>query len=242
MTTEESPLYLSKSTYCCLADDHYVFLDLRNDQYSCLGRTESNMLKGLLNGHQVTCDHPSDIRLIKPRDSDSSATIYTLLKKGLIVDNAVDGKLPMQPSVAPPAASLMESSTTTQPSFSLTDIWRFFSAAASASKDLRWRSIEETVRTVENRKSSRATVSDSRTISGLFEIFQALRPYYPRPYLCLFDSLALVHFLARYELFPLWVYGVTIEPFHAHCWVQVDDWLVNDTVDNVRDYTPIMCI
>lgn len=58
----------------------------------------------------------------------------------------------------------------------------------------------------------------------------------------MFDSLALLHFLARYRQFPRWVYGVKLKPFRAHCWVQAGDVVVNDIVDNVRGYTPIMSV
>jgi hypothetical protein len=239
---EHSPFYLSKHTFICLADNHYVFLDLRSDEYSCLDRTQSDILKRLLNGHRIVDDHSSNIRLHETADSASSAVVQTLLKKGLAVNRATDGKIPTLPFIAPPAASLMDVSDKPRPAINSGHVWHFFSAAAAASKNLRWGSIERTVRTVEDRKSACGNVLESCAITDLFEIFQTLRPYYPRPYLCLFDSLALLHFLARYDVFPLWVYGVTLEPFNAHCWIQAGDFVVNDTVDNVCNYTPIMSV
>ena len=68
-----------------------------------------------------------------------------------------------------------------------------------------------------------------------------MRPFYPRPYLCLFDSLALINFLSHYRLRARLVFGVHLAPFDAHCWVQVEDIVLDDALDNVRDYnTPIM--
>jgi hypothetical protein len=63
-----------------------------------------------------------------------------------------------------------------------------------------------------------------------------------RKHVCLYDSLALVEFLAHYRLFPQWVFGVMAEPFAAHCWVQQDDRVLNDSVDYVRGFTPIMVV
>ena len=63
-----------------------------------------------------------------------------------------------------------------------------------------------------------------------------------RSYLCLFDSLALIHFLARFRVFPDWVFGVTADPFEAHCWVQTGGVVLNDTVERVSAFTPIMSI
>jgi hypothetical protein len=242
---EKSSYYLSKHTCFCLADNHYVFLDLRSDQYLCLGRKHTDAMKVLLNGDQSVDIRSTEIRLHGTGDFDGSATIQALLKKGLLVENDAYGKPPIRARITAPSTSTMEGIHKPRPRIGLAHVLNFFAAAATASKNLRWESIERTVRTVENRKSTHTTAAaslDIDAISDLFEIFHTLRPYYPRKYLCLFDSLALLHFLARYGVFPQWVYGVKVEPFAAHCWVQAGDAVVNDIIDNVRDYTPIMSI
>ncbi|MCW2338184.1 hypothetical protein M2337_002417 [Sphingobium sp. B2D3A] len=38
------------------------------------------------------------------------------------------------------------------------------------------------------------------------------------------------------------VFGVTIDPFSAHCWVQMDDLLLSDRLERVRIFTPIMAL
>lgn len=76
----------------------------------------------------------------------------------------------------------------------------------------------------------------------LLAVFDRLRLFYPRPYLCLFDSLALIHFLARFDLYPDWVFAVRADPFEAHCWVQADAVVLNDTVERVASLHPIMVI
>lgn len=235
---EKLSYFLSRHAFFCLADNHYVFLDLRSDEYLCLGRTHTNAIKGLLNGHQTTDEHSADV-------SDPDAVLRALLKKELLVKDALDGK-PVTPTFADvPTASMKEYSNVSRSRISSAHVWNFFAASATASKDLRWGTIEQTVRKVAARKSAyianKATVNNSK-IADLFEIFRTFRPYYPRGYLCMFDSLALLHFLARYGVFPQWVYGVKLEPWAAHCWVQVGDLVVNDIVDNVRGYVPIMII
>jgi hypothetical protein len=87
----------------------------------------------------------------------------------------------------------------------------------------------------------RSKVGQER-LREMVETFGRLRPYYPRAYLCLFDSLALVNFLAPYGAFPQWVYGVRLNPFAAHCWVQDSGVVLNDVVENVREYTPLMVV
>lgn len=242
---QRSSYYLSKHTFFCLADDHYVFLDLRNDEYLCLGRAHTNAIKSLQNGHPVFDESSTGIWLQDSDNSDTSAVIQALLQKELLVCKETHGKRPTPVQVETPLASMKVGSEKPRPVIGPAHVWNFFFAAAAASKSLRWNSIEHTVRKVENRKSARiaaAAAVDNDVVTDMFDIFQTLRPYYPRSYLCLFDSLALLHFLARYDVFPQWVYGVRLEPFHAHCWVQAGDLVINDIIDNVRDYTPIMCI
>ncbi|WP_159831433.1 lasso peptide biosynthesis B2 protein [Novosphingobium sp. TCA1] len=59
---------------------------------------------------------------------------------------------------------------------------------------------------------------------------------------CLPRSLA----LARYALARGWpvdlVMGVHLRPFAAHCWVQAGTDLLNDRLDNVRPFTPILVV
>jgi hypothetical protein len=57
---------------------------------------------------------------------------------------------------------------------------------------------------------------------------------------CLYDSLALIEFLALHGLYPDWVFGVRTRPFAAHCWVQQHDVVFNDTVDHATGFSPIM--
>jgi hypothetical protein len=240
-----SSYYLSKHAYFCLADDHYVFLDLRSDKYLCLGRAHTYAVKDLLDGHQVVDGSSSDIQLNSTVESNRNGVIQALLQQKLLVDDVTSGKPPIPPRIEAPLAGAMADFDDPSPRIHPAHVWSFITAATLASTNLRWGSIERTVRAVERRKSVHATASrvvERGVVIGLFQIFQSLRPYYPRPYLCLFDSLALVHFLARFSVFPDWVFGVKLEPFGAHCWVQSRDLVVNDFIDNVREYTAIMIV
>jgi hypothetical protein len=59
---------------------------------------------------------------------------------------------------------------------------------------------------------------------------------------CLPRSIAFFHMCRRAGLRPSLVIGVRINPFTAHCWVQADALVLNDTVDQVRVFTPILAI
>lgn len=241
----KSSFYLSKHVFLCLADNRYVFLDLRGDEYLCLGREHTDAMTDLLKEHQDVGARPIEGLSQGTEVPGSRPVVEALMKKGLLIESAASGKLPTPTRITRPLSSTMERVDKQRPRIGPLDAWNFLTGATFASAQLRWGSIENTVRAVAARKSTRvaaAAADDIGTICGLFEVFHTLRPYYPRPYLCLFDSLAFLHFLARYDAFPQWVYGVKLEPFAAHCWVQAGTSVINDTIDNVRDYTPIMAV
>lgn len=73
-------------------------------------------------------------------------------------------------------------------------------------------------------------------------IFQRARLYVPIEPRCLMDSLALTRFLARRHHSANIVFGVTHEPFAAHCWAQTGDLVLNDTLGNARSHTPIRVV
>lgn len=240
-----SSFYLSEHVFFCLADNRYVFLDLRSDEYLCLGRKHTNSMKCLLRERQITGGGSIAGLAQGIEDLNSRPVLEALLNRRLLVEGDVNGKLPIPTHFPVPSASTMERVDEPRPRIGPSHVWHFFAGAATASAQLRWGSIQHTVRTVAARRSTRTAISatdDIGAIHRLFGVFNKLRPYYPRPYLCLFDSLALLYFLARYDAFPNWVYGVKLEPFAAHCWVQAGGLVINDIIDNVRDYTPIMIV
>jgi hypothetical protein len=41
---------------------------------------------------------------------------------------------------------------------------------------------------------------------------------------------------------PELVLGIRLQPFSAHCWVQHGEFLINDTLDRVRTYAPVLVV
>jgi hypothetical protein len=90
-----------------------------------------------------------------------------------------------------------------------------------------------------------APISDRAVEQLLLEAsgeFRFARAYTPVETRCLLDSLAMVKFLARRKLHASIVFGVTSDPFSAHCWVQAGDLVLNDTVGHANAHTPIRVI
>lgn len=74
---------------------------------------------------------------------------------------------------------------------------------------------------------------------ALFRTARLLIPIAPN---CLTDSLALSAFLSRRDISFKLVFGVKLDPFAAHCWLQNDDAILNDAADSVAAFTPILVV
>ena len=57
---------------------------------------------------------------------------------------------------------------------------------------------------------------------------------------CLLDSLTMSIFLSSRGVRSSVVFGVRTQPFAAHCWVQLEDTVLNDELDHVLTYQPIL--
>jgi hypothetical protein len=69
--------------------------------------------------------------------------------------------------------------------------------------------------------------------------FERLRPLIPCAGSCLPSSMLLRAFLRRHGIGCRWIFGVQTFPFEAHCWVEYQGVVLNDTVEHVSWYTPI---
>ena len=74
-------------------------------------------------------------------------------------------------------------------------------------------------------------------------IFRRLRPYeFAAKDQCLFHALALLKFLAHYNIHPTWVIAVRPTPWAAHSWLQLGTLVLDCTPEEISGYTPILAI
>jgi hypothetical protein len=73
-------------------------------------------------------------------------------------------------------------------------------------------------------------------------VFERLLVWAPFQGQCLFRAAMLRRFLHRRGLRAAWVFGARTWPFAAHCWLQVGDVVINDRVDHVARFAPIMVV
>jgi hypothetical protein len=235
--------FLEQTAFICPARRHWVVLDIKNDCYLSVDRQEFEALGPRLHGWR--CEDKTtaaEFAFVPPHASELAEG---LLARGILSERSDTGK-PVTPVATSAPKSAIESRTQHLGlGIRFVSAPAFFLATTRADFRLRRLTLQKLVTALKRRRTRAGNSSepfDWNVATRLTEIFQSLRLIYPRPYLCMYDSLALLEFFALHSLFPMWVFGVSVDPFKAHCWIQQEDVVIGDTIERVRSYSPIMCV
>lgn len=233
-------LSLADDVYFAVSEGQGIFLDLKRDDYSAV---------------------PIPSALERPRceltdasvSQDLAPHIDELIGAGLVAcQPARAGGLLAYQSILPPQSNLLRPDD--QRAFGIGgeasvsvcagpgDMFDLLLASMSAARLLKRQNIHAVITRVRARKARATKTHSLAEVRRQTALFRKLRPWYPRRYVCLFDALALLEFLAKREIFPTWVFGVQAQPFGAHCWVQLGDQLLNESTEYAAQFTPIMAV
>ena len=237
------PFFLQPHVFLCQGKRHWVILDAHRDKYLCVDRRQFEALGPSLKGWEGATGAGTCSAAAVPEDAVALAS--QLLTLDILSERPAPAKDALPTAYPLPTEAIDPDSPARSRRSSYIHAGAFFASSARASRELRKQRFQHTVELVrarKNRNAGRAGPLDFERARSLVAVFDRLRWFYPRSYLCLFDSLALVHFLARFQVYPDWVFGVNADPFEAHCWVQAGSVVLNDTVERVSALTPIMCV
>ena len=238
--------FLSPHVHVCVAGKQVILLDLERDKYLAVAHPHpvGRWVRGwpLPQASQVAAGRDSHA---PPGPGPENGLLAKMISQGLLVTDPALGKEAAPVVADEPKVALVEYDVRARPRAGLKHLWNFFAAYAVAQWSLEHSPIKEVVRAARLRKKRTQGVSglDIATIRGLVTAFVHLRPlFYTAREACLLDSLTLMHFLARYGVFPTWVFGVKTDPFYAHCWVQQGDFVFNDSPDFIKGFSPILVV
>ena len=221
---------------------HWIILSAKHDRYLCVAHDELVTIGPRLQGWR-----DSDPKASKPvcsRENIGSAEnrlIESLVSNQIITSNPARGKPFAEFEYPVPETQIEDFGDIAASNRSFLRMARFLTACAKAHWYLKTQSLAHTLAGIESRRRMAAS-KDAAHAQALVSAFKSLRPLYPRPYVCLFDSLALLEFLAGYRYFPRLVFGVVADPFEAHCWLQNGTTLLNDHLERVAKYKPILSV
>jgi hypothetical protein len=224
-----------------------VLLDLKHNRYLGLSYSDALVLSKHVQGFPGLEQRSEISALPQPELSDHAAILETLLRRGIVtLGRARRGKIVS--SVVSLHGSLISigDEITAQAVNPGRHVAAFLFSLLSSSACLRCLPLRFIVRHVHRRHS--AAIANGYTFnvsraSALVDAFRLIRPYF---FLakenCLLHALTLVNFLARYGEFPLWVFGVSSDPWTAHSWVQQDHYLLDCNPESVCGLEPILAI
>jgi len=209
----------------CVASNRVIFLDQRRDRYFCLSQTSERAFFALLTGGTLSLEDRAELETL------CSAEI---LRRG------EGDAIPTPCTFAMPEADLSGHAARTTPRDGASALL----ALVRVVRQLRAGQLAQLAGALRSRKRAQTAgciVIDARLLRAL-AAFDAAERILGRHDQCLRRSLALQGTLLHLGYASDLVFAVTARPFMAHCWVQLGGTVLNDRLENVRAFTPVMVL
>lgn len=230
--------HLAAHVHTCLANGHVIFLDIKNDRYSALPRGVSKRLSSLVTRRAISADEFVDAC------PEIREALSSLIGRGLLQTDA-PGPEKVQPrTVNKPCRDLSEANIEGRRRIRFSHMANFLYAYCRALLGTKILGIDWLIRDLSHPRSGKAPPGDNgHRLEELMESFRFIRIFfYKETDRCYFDCAVHMYFLRRYSFEPAWVFGVQMEPFHAHCWVQVEDVAITSHLPETGMLRPILVV
>lgn len=224
---------LRENLSCCDVDGHLIFLDIAQDRYFKLtGALEQAM------------------RVFQAHEDVSPALVEGLVTAQILVEAPNPKALTTIANIECLTCSAMEQPITVAGQrIGMAIVLEVMATIWSTRRRLRTRALKtnlDKASAYRDRKTgahgNATSAAAERKLLKANGQFARARRYVPIEPVCLLDSLSLLRFLSRRGLPANIVFGVTPEPFAAHCWVQAGDMVLNETLFDTHAYTPIRVV
>lgn len=195
-------------------DGDLVFLDIERDDYIAVARCDAVATSVALHGGPI--DLGDDV-------------LAALLEQGFLA---------VSPCSWSPEPRTTRKALMSQPPMapSFRSMVHFLRAGFSTWQMMRREEMSWTTRLAEYGSPSETSPAQ---VAALAAQFASLRAYAPRTGRCFIQSMMLMKFLAAHGVHASWVFGVRTHPFEAHCWVEWNEMVLNDTLDHSNWFSVI---
>lgn len=246
-STSQPQLLLTKPAFVCLTDDTLVFLDLHNDKYSCLEKRHTKPVADLLGLPTPPAASITPENLADEEVEDIADVVQGLIDSEIVTRDPKLGKQAKFITQYSELKELLGYEIGKGPKIHAVHLFNFFRALIVTKSMLRFASMERIVTRVKHRKAHHhargGAEPNAERINELVEIYKILKPLFVTVKdECLFNSLFLIEFLAFYRIYPNWYFGVRLNEFYAHCWVQNDNVIYDDFIQVTCQNQPIMTV
>ena len=219
------PYALKPGVSFCRVSDRMMFLDIKADRYFCFAPAAEHSFARLIDG--------------APIFAEDEVILANLARHGPLAGNRHGGPL------VPCLATVATRTESLGPAIPPRPAQLLLAAGSLALAPLRLRlfGLAGVLRALQARKAQ-ATIPEphDRRLTATAAAFAQLRYVATAHDRCLTRSIALASRLFAQGLSAELMLGVQLRPFAAHAWVQAGDRLLNDRVDVVRDFTPILVV
>ncbi|WIW90284.1 lasso peptide biosynthesis B2 protein (plasmid) [Sphingobium sp. V4] len=206
----------------CVTGNRAIFLDVAADRYFGLQPEKDLAFQRLLQGKAP------------------GAALASLVGGGILVEDEGAAGLPQPVTVARATRELALNLDAACWKYRFAFLYAHIRAIAR----LRFCDFGTVVEQIERRSRAadvKATASQ-REWTALASSFAAATWLLPRSGQCLPRSIAFFEVLLSTGYRAKLVIGVSASPFSAHCWVQADDLVLNDRLEHIRPFEPILAI
>ena len=209
----------------CECSGRIVFLDFLEDRYSCLPQGAGEAFLRVASG-EIHAGGVGELRL--------------LVEAGLLVDDP--GAAAIAACAQIPAA--IEDHVAEHGPSAAADLLAVIAAQLRWGLFLKLRPLAELVKNLERPSRVRGVSAGGadRLIRRLVSAFASASFVMPAADRCLVRALAFQAMCVRRGIRPQLVFGVRLNPFHAHCWVQLDRRVLIGDFEQVRLFTPIAVV
>ena len=243
-STQQGPVrpryHLSDRAYCCELEDGAIILELETGRYFGIHEEYLPELRARVANWPITNSTSREFH------SDASEKlIFELLGRGVLTESLVTKRSNM-PLKTAPTASLLTADRSMRICISPVSVARMIYALLLVAIRCRRKGIEPMLGWL--RREQGLLRSDDPIIAAgkaaeLVATFCRLRIwFYTAHRRCLFDSLVLWVFLTQQGVPCVFVIGVSTKPFRAHAWVQIGQFVLNDTAEHVQTFAPILVV
>ncbi len=235
---------LPAHVFCCTDGSDAVLLDLRQDEYFLITGAQAAAFLNYFSRAALRPDEKEQKPSPAAPATNADGALREMYEGGLLSIGDPGAKQPVFEQPPPPIASLLDEASSADTTITVRHAFVFILACVGAMARLRLFPLESNVRRVRERRQRHSTIrcTDVALARQLVRIYARLRPWFPKRYACLFESLSLLEYLASFGSFPTWMFGVHIQPWDAHCWVQDKLVLYNEGLYEVSDYLTIMAV
>lgn len=230
----QSHLCFPDHIHACHLDNVWVFLDTESGTYKALRGQASALLTDIL-----------DPKAVCPDAGEAGKLCKTLMNEGLLCSSSSRPHRICPEILPPPIGSIHDGQPPTGKTSLRIGYMTLLQSLMRCVHLKRYGSFQTILNAAKGWKSDCSGNKGNMLYEAidLTRHFHQLTPLlFSRRDACFFRSLLLLKCLCEHGIASSWVFGVRVNPFCAHCWLEYDGLVLNDHLDTVLAYKKIMAV